>query len=506
MKHFLYALLLPALLIGLIACSGGKDAQRPDEDTASAQEQAPRCDSDQAQRTLTYCASPGVATYARQNAAILEAMQKGEVSREMFPLPVGDSPVMGPASAPVTVMMFSDLECPFCARAHQRMAALQRAFPEHVRLVYKHFPLSIHPNAEPAARAAQAAAAQGKFWEFVELAYERQDQLSEELYAELIAEVGGDPSAFAEAMRQTGPAEHVQEDMALGDHLNVAGTPTIFFNGVPIPGDVTLDQLGPVIEQQVNIAEAYRQAGVPADQVYWRLVRSQYQPLPERGPAADRDPQEQAPAFVHVPVGASPVQGAAVDDALVTVVVFSDFQCPFCQRVVAPLEQALEAHGDSVRVAFKHFPLPFHDRADNAAGLAILAQRAGKFWPMHDVLFANQDDLSDEALVRYAEQVGLPTDDLPGAIDDPSIEAVIERDMTLGIEAGVNGTPALFINGEMHAGAMSAEQLDALLVTEIARGQRVKDATGLRGAPLYEAIVEQRAPPPIEAAADLEAP
>ena len=428
-------------------------------DATSRQDTArPDCSSDASQKLLTYCVSPAAAGFAARNEAVIEAIASGPVSPEMFPLPVGDSPMLGPASAAVTVVVFSDLECPYCAQAHAELEALHAAFPQDVRLVFKHFPLSFHQEAMPAAIASQVALEQGKFWEFVSAAFAQQDTLSRETIPAIMTSIGADATALTSI--PTAMAARVQDDIALGEQINISGTPTIFLNGVAIPPGVPADQLARVVVQQKQIAQAFVDSGVPPNEVYWRMVRAQYQPLPER---TSRDPPEQEPQAPEedsqrvslVPVADSATRGADAQDALVTIVVFSDFECPFCRDSVAPLEQAVASHRDTVRVVFKHLPLPIHPMADEAARAGILAQSEGKFWGYHDRLFAAQGAL-DEGTIRAAlREAGVEASDeaIAQAIAEgsPQDEAVM-RDMRLGFELGVRGTPTLFVNGMMIMG------------------------------------------------------
>ena len=109
-----------------------------------------------------------------------------------------------------------------------------------------------------------------------------------------------------------------------------------------------------------------------------------------------------------VEVGGAPVKGS--EDAIITIVEWSDFQCPFCNRVSPTLAQIEKEYGDKVRIAFKHMPLSIHPQAAQAHAAAEAAHRQGKFWEMHDRIFANQRDLSEETLERYAQEIGLDMD------------------------------------------------------------------------------------------------
>lgn len=152
-----------------------------------------------------------------------------------------------------------------------------------------------------------------------------------------------------------------------------------------------------------------------------------------------------------VEVGDAPIKGS--DDAIVTIVEWSDFQCPFCNRVTPTLEQIEKEYGDKVRIAFKHMPLSIHPQAMQAHAAAEAAHRQGKFWEMHDRIFANQRDLSEATLERHAREIGLDMERFARDLDDARLKQRIESDLQQASKLGVTGTPSFFINGKYLSGA-----------------------------------------------------
>ncbi len=163
-----------------------------------------------------------------------------------------------------------------------------------------------------------------------------------------------------------------------------------------------------------------------------------------------------------------PFKGA--ENAKVTVVEFSDFQCPFCKRVNPTLEEIEKTYGDKVRIAFKHLPLPMHPQAVPAAIASEAARRQGKFWPMHDKLFADQQNLTDEAFVRYAKELRLDEARFKKDLADPAVRAKVEADSREANTLGVNGTPGFFINGRYLSGAQPFSAFKQIIDEEIAKG------------------------------------
>ena len=150
-------------------------------------------------------------------------------------LPVGDSPVRGPASAPVTIVEFADYQCPFCARNVPLVKELLEAYPETVNFVFKEFPLTnIHRNAMPAAKAAIAAQKQDKYWEMHDLLFENFQDLEEDALERYAAEVGVDVAQWKQDMASDDVERRVQEDLRLGRAVGVRGTPTMFVNGLRV--------------------------------------------------------------------------------------------------------------------------------------------------------------------------------------------------------------------------------------------------------------------------------
>ena len=171
----------------------------------------------------------------------------------------------------------------------------------------------------------------------------------------------------------------------------------------------------------------------------------------EAAPAA-RPPRGRTgpdPEKVHeVPVGKSPIKGP--EAAPVTVVEFSDYQCPFCARSEPLINDILKAYPTQVRFVYKHLPLvSIHQLAMGAAQAAVAAQQQGKFWEMHDLLFANQRALQPEKLKEYAKQLGLDVAKFEADMTSPETKSIIQDDMRLSQAVGVRGTPTIFVNGKL---------------------------------------------------------
>jgi protein-disulfide isomerase len=146
-------------------------------------------------------------------------------------------------------------------------------------------------------------------------------------------------------------------------------------------------------------------------------------------------------------LAAQPAPTRGPDSAVLEIVEFSDFQCPFCAQAVPVIDSLLSAHPDDVRHVYRHFPLPMHEHAARAAQAALEAQRQDAFWTYHDLLFENQGALADPELVGYAERLGLDAEALERALAGGTHQARMHEDMEFGQLLGVTGTPTFFLNG-----------------------------------------------------------
>lgn len=163
-------------------------------------------------------------------------------------------------------------------------------------------------------------------------------------------------------------------------------------------------------------------------------------------------------------------------DAPITIVEFSDFQCPFCGRAEPTLKQVREKYGDKVRVIYMDFPLGIHDHALDAASAGRCAGEQGKFWQFHDAMFADQTKLTPADLKANAKKLGLDTAKFNDCLDKGKYKAEIESDLAQGKDLGIDGTPAFFINGRPLTGAQPFEKFQSTIDEELAGGSKQASA------------------------------
>jgi len=180
-----------------------------------------------------------------------------------------------------------------------------------------------------------------------------------------------------------------------------------------------------------------------------------------------------------LPVGNSPIKGPA--DAPITIVEFSDYQCPFCGRTEPLVHQALAAYPTQAKLVYKHMPLvSIHPQALPAALAATAAKNQGKFWEMHEKLFANQKDLGPEQIRQYAHDIGLDMTKFEADLQSDQVKAAVQEDVQLAQRVGVRGTPTIFVNGKIlqNRSLDGFKQIIDPALKEAASGQKPADQTG----------------------------
>lgn len=224
------------------------------------------------------------------------------------------------------------------------------------------------------------------------------------------------------------------------------------------------DVLQQLIDEKLLAAEA-KQRGISAGKLLEGTTREQRDAL--LAGLAKKAGVHIALQSPRTQIGTDGRPSLGPEKAPVTIVVFSDFQCPYCRSSAEILREVQRLEGERVRLVYRHFPLPIHDRAERAAEAAECAAQSGRFWPMHDALFANAQKLGDEDLLSYAAALGIDRDTfaqcLAGGIARPAIDA----DRQAGIAAGVDGTPAIFVNGRRVTGPRTVDALRRLIAEEL---------------------------------------
>jgi len=194
------------------------------------------------------------------------------------------------------------------------------------------------------------------------------------------------------------------------------------------------------------------------DQIHESLINSGYARARAAANKILSDP-------VKIATNGSPFQGP--ERAKITLVEFSDFQCPYCSRAIAEVENILRAYPKDIKLVFKQFPLEIHSEAQMAAEASLAANAQGKFWPMHDKLFANFRKLSRDNIFLWAKESGLDMEKFKVDLQSGKYRPVVEKDVKDGFDAGVQGTPTFFINGQRYNGLLDLASVKGILDAEL---------------------------------------
>jgi protein-disulfide isomerase len=336
-------------------------------------------------------------------------------------------------NAPIKVIEFFDYQCPYCASTIPALEAALRSHSGQVEWILKHDPLAIHPDSMLAHQAALAAGEQGKFWEMHDLLFAHQRKVKLPDLLEYARQLHLDVPRFQQRLESGHFKSAVAQDVAMAHALGVDGTPTFFINGQKLVGAQPVARFQRAIEGK-----------------------------PEPGPV-ERD----LASVSSLDLSHSPIQGTP--DAPITIIEFSDLQCPFCARVAPALQELIKEYPTQIKWVFKNYPLSFHSDSALAHRALMAAGEQGKFWEMHDMIFAGQKAIKKDDLLAKARSLNLNMEQFTVDMDSDKIKNRIESDTKEGNTLRVDGTPTFFIDGQEYSGAMSLDKFKSIIDKELAR-------------------------------------
>ena len=419
-------------------------------------------------------------------------LARPEVPEDDAPIPITKSdPSWGSRDALVTVVEFSDFQCPFCARANVTMSRLKEVYGPELRVIWKNEPLPFHDKARPAAEFSQGVFALGgndAFWKWHDAAFRGQAALSVDAFATWARDAGVDADSVLRGLDAHTWAEKVDGDHALGTRIGVLGTPAFYINGVALSGAQPFEAFQQIIEQELTRAKGLLAGGTPRERVYVAASTTNFKEAPPRAP--DDVEKEDTRTVFKIPVGQSPTLGNAT--AQVTLIEFGDFQCPYTRRAEERIRALRAKYGSKLRIVWKDEPLPFHDQAEAAAELAREA-RAEKgdagFWAAHDKLLDPSLILSSEVFTRIAGEVGLHAAKVKAALATRAQKRGLDQDADQAEDFGVRGTPHFFVNGRSVVGLQPLEKFQAIVDEEIAATDALL-ASGIAPSKVYETRIK----------------
>ena len=410
--------------------------------------------------------STGTAAPAPAPQAAPSEPAQAPAGRRKIAIPAS-APIRGPKYAKVTIVEWSDFECPFCARVNPTVEQIMKEYKGSVRLVFRHQPLPFHSNAKIAAQASVAAQEQGKFWEMHDRLFADQKKISRDDIMEHAKALKLDMKRFTAALDAPATVKRVESDSSEGMQVGANGTPTFYVNGQEVVGAQPFSEFKRVIDAELTRADAALKRGVKMENLYEELQKDAQAAAPQPSGGGGGAPAPAARVVTDMNIKGAPSKGPA--NAPVTIVAFSDYQCPFCTRAEGTLKDLEKKYPSKLRFVFKHMPMPFHAQAKGAAAASMAANEQGKFWAMHDKLFSNQNNLDRSTFESYAKELNLDTTKFKAALDSNKYAAYVEADIAEGTRLGVNGTPTFFINGRELVGAQPIESFQQVIDAELAK-------------------------------------
>lgn len=454
--------------------------------------------------TLSFLAGAGltwgVAEYEKASPHTAST-PAGEPSQASSPIPIGsDDPAWGSAAAPVTLVVISDFECPYCSRATPTLARIEKEYgPEKVHVVWKHNPLPSHANARPTAEAGAAVhALGGDFWKFHDLAFGHQRELTRANLVRWAAEAGVEANRLEAELKTQRASAKVERDMALARQIGASSTPQFRVNGKPLVGALPFEQFKQLIDEQLTAAAELAKTGVRRADISLELTKRNFKAAPSPSPKPAQAPPPDTTVWKVSVEDNDPVAGPA--DALVTLIEFSDFQCPYCSKVGPTVARLRQEYPKDLRVVWKDLAMSFHSRAKPAAALARFAfEERGDdgFWKVHDALFENQKNLDDESLQRIATTFGLDAQRARAAFTSGRYDRKLDQSAALASDFAIPGTPHFFINGRRISGARPYDDFKHLVDEQLAVAQALVNK-GVRRADVFRELMKsaQAAPEP----------
>lgn len=436
-------------------------------------------------------------------AAETASAEGGAVDHASAVIPVTeDDPTWGNADAPVTIVEISDFECPFCGRVNPTMAELKAKYgKDKLRIVWKHHPLPFHKAARPAHEAAAAVHDLGgndAFWKFHDLAFANRKGLNDENFKKWAIESGVDGAKFEAAIKTKKYSAKVDADMAVARKIGASGTPAFRINGVELSGAQPTPKFVEIIDQQLAEAKKLIAAGTKPADVYPTLVAKNAKAKPDAGSDDKKQAEPEDNTVWAVPVyDDDPKKGGK--EPLVTIVEFSEFQCPFCKRVLATTKEIIDTYGDDVQIVWKDNPLGFHPRAapaSNVARAVYMAKGDKGFWDAHDKIFESQPKLEDADLFAAVKDLGVPQGVLAQAISSDKYADKFEQSSDLANDFQARGTPHFFVNGIRVKGAQPFDAFKKIIDEQLKKANAMIKKGTPRSQIYAEIMKEGKTPPP----------
>jgi protein-disulfide isomerase len=370
-----------------------------------------------------------------QSAERLQGMIAGKpgpevANADVSSLNLANSPVRGASVAPVTIIEFSDLQCPFCARVVPTIQQVLEQYPSEVKWIFKNYPLDFHTDSPLAHQAVLAAGEQGKFWEMHDLVFAGQPAIKRDDLLQKARSLNLDMARFTADLDSEKIKRQIENDKREGAALGVSGTPSFFINGKEYSGAMPLEQFKAIINGELALK--------PAQAALGTVAKVQADPEVSLGPAS----------------------------APVTLVWFSDLQSNLTVKATLLIRQIMKDHPGKVRLVFKNRPLDSHPDSMLLHEAAMAANAQGKFWEMHDLIIAAPQKTAKQDLIAYAQRIGLDVKRFESELDSNKYRPSVMKDLDEAKRRAVLGTPVFFLNTTRIDGLQPQKAFEELITAQ----------------------------------------
>jgi protein-disulfide isomerase len=351
-----------------------------------------------------------------------------------------DDAVMGSDNAPVKVVILTGFGCQACTDFWNDAKRAYDEYKGKVQFRFKHKIIPPqHPDSVEASEAAACAGKQGKFWPFHNKLMDNPFNIGRSALDQYAKETKVRMRKWKKCMKKHEAYGMLTRDSVIANETGSHSFPNVLANGVRIGKPKNYESLKALIEKMIPRAEAMIKSGTKPRDVYDRSIAS-----------GKFFPQTEG-RRISFKTSDSPTFGPK--SAKVEVVVYEDFQCPFCSKLAPNLKLFAKMNPGKVKIVYKHMPLiSIHTEAQLASEASMEAHAQGKFWEYHDKLYENQQALKKNDLISYAQAVGLNMPRFQDALQSRKHKAFVDADSQEGQRAGITGTPSVFINGLKYAG------------------------------------------------------
>jgi len=349
-------------------------------------------------------------------------------------------PKLGKDSAPVKVVILSGFGCQACSDFWNDAKRVYDEYKGKVQFRFKHKIIPPqHPDSVEASEAAMCAHKQGKFWAFHDKLMANPFNIGRGALEQYAKEVKVRFRKWKRCLDRHETYGILTRDSVIANETGSHSFPNILANGIRIKKPKNYDSLKALVESQIKRAAEIMKGGVKGKDVYPRAIAG-----------GKFFPQTEG-RRMNFNTSNSPTFGPK--NAKVEVVIYEDFQCPFCAKLAPNVKLFAKKNPKNVKIVYKHMPLnSIHPEAQLASEASMEAHAQGKFWEYHDKLYENQQALGQADLERYAQEIGLNMGRFKEALSTHKWKSFVDNDSREGSRAGITGTPSVFINGLKYAG------------------------------------------------------